>query len=187
MIYGYARVSTNDQDTAAQVEQLTAAGAAKVFRENISGATADRPQLKKALAALDKGDVLLVTRIDRLARSTRDLLNIVHQAKEAGATFKSLAEPWADTSSELAEFMLTVLGAAAKLERATILARTAEGRARAKAKGKSLGRPFKLTPAQQAEARAMLAAGRSTTEVAEIFNVSQPTISRLPKPEPIEA
>jgi len=179
MIYGYARVSTSDQDTAAQVEQLTAAGAVKVFRENISGAHADRPQLKKALTVLDKGDVLMVTRIDRLARSTRDLLNIVHEVKQAGACFKSLAEPWADTSSELAEFMLTVLGAAAKLERATILARTAEGRARAKAKGKSLGRPFSLTPAQQAEARAMVRAGRSLREVAELFNVSAPTISRL--------
>lgn len=180
MIYGYARVSTSEQDTAAQVEALTAAGAAKVFRENISGATAERPQLKKAIAALDAGDVLLVTRIDRLARSTRDLLNIVHDVKLAGATFKSLAEPWADTSTELAEFMLTVLGAAAKLERATILARTSEGRARAKARGKSLGRPHKLTPAQQTEARAMLAAGRSTHEVGEIFNVSHSTIVRLP-------
>jgi DNA invertase Pin-like site-specific DNA recombinase len=181
MIYGYARVSTNDQDTAAQVEALTAAGAAKVFRENVSGATADRPQLKKVLAALDAGDVLLVTRIDRLARSTRDLLNIVHEVKQAKATFKSLSQPWADTSTELAEFMLTVLGAAAKLERATILARTAEGRARAKAKGKSLGRPFKLTPTQQAEARAMVAANRGVREVAEIFNVSPATISRLGK------
>ena len=180
MIYGYARVSTNDQDTAAQVEQLMAAGAVKVFRENISGATADRPQLKKALTSLDQDDVLLVTRIDRLARSTRDLLNIVHDVKQAGASFKSLAEPWADTTSELAEFMLTVLGAAAKLERATILTRTAEGRARAKAKGKSLGRPFKLTPTQQSEARAMLDAGRGVCEVAEVFNVSHSTISRLP-------
>jgi DNA invertase Pin-like site-specific DNA recombinase len=182
MIYGYARVSTSEQDTAAQVEQLTAVGAAKVFRENTSGATAERPQLKKALAALDAGDVLLVTRIDRLARSTRDLLNIVHDVKQAGATFKSIAEPWADTSSDMAEFMLTIIGAVAKLERSFILARTGAGRARAKARGKSLGRPFKLTPAQQAEARAMLAAGRSTTEVAEIFNVNQSSISRLPKP-----
>jgi DNA invertase Pin-like site-specific DNA recombinase len=180
MIYGYARVSTNDQDTAAQVEQLMAAGAVKVFRENVSGATADRPQLKKALASLDQGDILLVTRIDRLARSTRDLLNIVHDVKQTGATFKSLAEPWADTSTELAEFMLTVLGAAAKLERATILARTTEGRVRAKAKGKSLGRPFKLNSTQQAEARAMLDAGRGVCEVADVFNVSHSTISRLP-------
>jgi len=180
MIFGYARVSTADQDTAAQVETLNAAGAAKVFFDKISGVKADRPQLKKALASLDKGDVFLVTKIDRLARSARDLLNIVHEVTEAGATFKSLGEPWADTSSELSEFMLVVLAAVAKLDRATILARTAEGRARAKAKGKSLGRPHKLTKAQQAEARAMLAAGRSTHEVGEVFNVSHSTIVRLP-------
>jgi len=181
MIYGYARVSTEGQTLDGQLEQLEAAGAAKVFREKVSGATTDRPQLKKALAALDGGDVLLVTRIDRLARSTRDLLNIIHEVKEASATFRSLAEPWADTSSELSEFMLTVLGAAAKLERATILARTAEGRARAKARGKSLGRPFKLTPTQRSEALAMLEQGRGVSEVAEVFNVSHSTISRLPR------
>jgi Resolvase, N terminal domain len=94
VIYGYARVSTTDQDHASQVEHLTAAGALKVFSEKASGKDADRIQLKKAIAALDAGDVLMVTRIDRLARSTRDLLNIVHDVKQAGATFKSLAEPW---------------------------------------------------------------------------------------------
>lgn len=125
-----------------------------MFRENISGASAERPQLKKALAALDAGDVLLVTRIDRLARSTRDLLNIVHDVKEAGATFKSIAEPWADTSTELAEFMLTVLGAAAKLERATILAARQKAapaprrRARAWADPTSSPQPSKTKPAR---------------------------------------
>jgi DNA invertase Pin-like site-specific DNA recombinase len=90
VIYGYARVSTTDQDHASQVEQLTAAGALKVFSEKASGKDAERVQLKKAIAALDAGDVSMVTRIDRLARSTRDLLNIVHDVKQAGATFRSL-------------------------------------------------------------------------------------------------
>lgn len=179
MIFGYARVSTSDQDYASQVEQLKAAGAVKIFSEKISGTIANRPQLKRAIAALDAGDVLMVTRIDRLARSTRDLLNVVHDVKQAGAAFRSLAEPWADTSSELAEFMLTVLGAAAKLERATILARTAEGRARARARGVRLGRPPKLNIAQQNEALAMLEAGRSRSEVRELFNVSPQTLWRL--------
>lgn len=178
MFYGYARVSTTDQDHAAQVEQLTAAGAVKVFSEKASGKNAERPQLQRALAALDAGDVLMVTRIDRLARSTRDLLNIVHDLKGAGATFRSLAEPWADTSSELAEFMLTILGAAAKLERATILVRTAEGRARAKERGKSLGRKPKLNSTQLVEARAMHASGRGMREIGEILGVSASTISR---------
>jgi DNA invertase Pin-like site-specific DNA recombinase len=179
MIYGYARVSTSDQDHAGQVEQLKAAGAVKIFAEKMTGTTAARPRLKKAIAALDSGDVLLVTRIDRLARSTRDLLNIIHDIKQTGATFRSLAEPWADTSSELAEFMLTVIAAIAKLERATILARTAEGRARAKAKGQSLGRPFKLNAHQKAEARAMVANGRAVRDVAKVFDVHYSTISRL--------
>ena len=179
MIYGYARVSTEGQNLDGQLDQLRAAGAGKVFQEKISGASTDRPQLKKAIAALDSGDVLMVTRIDRLARSTRDLLNIIHEVKQAGATFRSLAEPWADTSSELAEFMLTILGAAAKLERSTILARTGEGRARAKAAGKSLGRRPKLTVQQQREALSMLSQGRGVREVAGVFTVHHSTISRL--------
>lgn len=179
MIYGYARVSTSDQDHGAQVEQLQLAGAVKIFSEKISGTVTERAQLRRLLDVLDAGDVLLVTRIDRLARSTRDLLNIVHDVKKAGACFRSLAEPWADTSSELAEFMLTILGAAAKLERATILARTAEGRARARARGVRLGRPPRLKPTQQAEALAMLVAGRPAGEVREIFDVSPQTLWRL--------
>jgi DNA invertase Pin-like site-specific DNA recombinase len=178
VIYGYARVSTADQDHAAQVDQLTAAGAAKVFSEKISGAITERPQLGRAIAALDSGDILMVTRIDRLARSTRDLLNIVHEVKQAGATFRSLAEPWADTSSELAEFMLTILGAAAKLERATILARTAEGRARAKSQGRSLGRKPKLNRAQVEMAVAMVSEGRGMKEIGEILGCSAATVSR---------
>ena len=138
-----------------------------------------RPQLKQTIAALDAGNVLMVTRIDRLARSTRDLLNVIHEVKQAGATFRSLGEPWADTSSELAEFMLTILGAAAKLERATILARTGEGRARAKAAGRSLERKHKLTLEQRKEALAILGQNRGVREVAGVFNVSHSTISRL--------
>jgi DNA invertase Pin-like site-specific DNA recombinase len=181
MIYGYARASTTDQDTASQVDQLTAAGAVKVFKENISGATADRPQLKKVLAALDAGDMLIVTRIDRLARSTRDLLNIIHDVKQAKATFRSLAEPWADTSSELSEFMLTILAPWRSWNAPRFSAARPRASARAKAQGKSLGRPYKLTPEQQREARAMLAANRGTREIAKVFNVNASTISRLPK------
>jgi DNA invertase Pin-like site-specific DNA recombinase len=121
----------------------------------------------------------MVTRIDRLARSTRDLLNIIHDVKEAGATFRSLAEPWADTSSELIEIVLAVFGLSASLERKAILARTSEGRARAKAAGKSLGRRPKLTVQQQREALSMLSQGRGVREVAGVFTVHHSTISRL--------
>ena len=97
MKYGYARVSTSEQDHAGQVDALKAAGAVKVFSEKMSGVRADRPQLARAIAALDPLDVLTVTRIDRLVRSSRDLLNIVREIEAKGATFESLAEPWANT------------------------------------------------------------------------------------------
>lgn len=179
MIYGYARVSTEGQNLEGQLEQLGQAGAAKVFQEKMSGANADRPQLKKVVAALDAGDVLMVTRIDRLARSTRDLLNIIHDVRQAGARFQSLAEPWADTDSELIDVILAVFGLAASLERRAILSRTSEGRARAKAAGKSLGRKHKLSAQQQREALSMLKLDRGVREVAEIFGVHHSTISRL--------
>ncbi len=130
MVIGYARVSTNGQDLANQLAALETAGCVKVYREKLSGARSDRPQLAKALAALDEGDVLLVTRLDRLARSTRDLLNIVHAIGERGAAFKSLADAWADTTTPHGKLMLTILAGLAEFERSLISARTAAGRAR---------------------------------------------------------
>jgi DNA invertase Pin-like site-specific DNA recombinase len=130
-IFAYARVSTDGQTLEAQVAQLSAAGATKVFREKISGAKSDRAQLIKALGALTEGDVLLVTRLDRLARSTRDLLNILAAIAEKGAGFRSLNDTWADTMTAHGRPMLTVLGGLAEFERELIRARTGEGRARA--------------------------------------------------------
>ena len=179
MIYGYARVSTHGQDLAQQLAQLQAAGCAKIFREKISGASAERPQLKRAIGALDPGDVLMVTATDRLARNTRDLLNILHAVKEAGAGFRSIAEPMLDTTSQLAEVVIAVLGVAASWERQRIAERTGAGRAQAKARGVKLGRKSALTPHQQAEARRKLDAGDTQRTVAALFNVSQATISRL--------
>jgi DNA invertase Pin-like site-specific DNA recombinase len=126
--YGYARVSTRDQDLAAQEAQLMAAGCAKVFREKISGAKTDRPELAKVIRRLGSGDVLVVTRLDRLARSTRDLLNILDTIGKAGAGFKSLSDAWADTTTPHGRLMLTVLGGLAEFERELILARTGDGR-----------------------------------------------------------
>src|SRR6516165_8230640 len=131
-IYGYARVSTDGQTLAAQHTALHAAGCAKVFAEKISGAITDRPELAKVLAQLGAGDVLVVTRLDRLARSTRDLLNILDTVARAGAGFKSLADTWADTTTPHGRLMLTVLGGLAEFERELIRARTGEGRKRAK-------------------------------------------------------
>jgi DNA invertase Pin-like site-specific DNA recombinase len=143
-VYGYARVSTDGQTLAVQDAQLRAAGVAKTYSEKVSGATSDRPQLAKLLKRLDNGDVLVVTCLDRLARSTRDLLNILDTVAKAGAGFKSLADAWADTTTPHGRLMLIVLGGLAEFERELIRARTGEGRKRAQARGVKFGRPPKL-------------------------------------------
>jgi len=176
---GAARVSTNGQTLASQDAQLTAAGAAKVYAEKISGAKTDRPELAKLLRRLDRGDVLMVTRLDRLARSTRDLLNIIDVIAKAGAGFKSLGDTWADTTTPHGRLMLTVLGGLAEFERELILARTSDGRARAKAKGVRFGRPPSLTAHQRNEAIERLARGEAQADIARSYAVSQSTISRL--------
>src|SRR5262249_9180972 len=139
-VYGYARVSTAGQTLAAQDADLIKAGGAKVYREPASGAKPDRPVLPKLIKRLEPGDPLLVTRLDRLARSTRDLLNVLDQVAHAGAKFKSLADTWADTTTAHGRLILTVLGGLAEFERALIRTPTAEGRARANARGVHVGR-----------------------------------------------
>jgi DNA invertase Pin-like site-specific DNA recombinase len=180
MIYGYARVSTDGQSVAAQVAALRAAGAGQVFREVASGAKTDRAQLRKVLAALDEGDVLMVTQLDRLARSTRDLLNTLAAITGRKAGFRSLGDTWADTTTAHGRLMLTVLGGLAEFERDLIRTRTSEGRARAVERGQRMGRPPKLTPHQQREAiRRREACKESLTEIGRSYNVSAATISRL--------
>jgi DNA invertase Pin-like site-specific DNA recombinase len=178
MIYGYARVSTNGQTLAAQDAQLMAAGS-KVYSEKVSGAVRDRPELERLLRRLDEGDVLVVTRLDRLARSVRDLLDILHRVSEAGAGFRSLADAWADTTTPHGRLMLTVLGGLAEFERELIRARTGEGRTRAKARGVKFGRPSSLTTHQQREAIERLRNGETQADIARTFAVSRSTISRL--------
>ena len=177
--YGYARVSTNGQDLGSQEAELLATGCAKVFKEKVSGAKTDRAELAKALRRLEPGDVLIVSRLDRLARSTRDLLNIVAAIGEREAGFRSLKDTWADTTTPHGRLMLTVLGGLAEFERELIRARTGDGRARAKARGVHFGRPAALTPHQRQEALQRLATGEAQADVARSFNVSQATISRL--------
>jgi DNA invertase Pin-like site-specific DNA recombinase len=152
MIYGYARVSTDGQSEAAQVRQLRAAGAGKVFREVASGAKADRPQLRRLLDELDELDVVMVTRLDRRARSTRDLLNALAAITGKKAGFKSLGDAWGDTTTAHGRLMLTGSGGLAKFERDLIPARIGEGRERAKARGVKLGRKPKLAEHQKREA-----------------------------------
>ena len=176
---GYARVSTDGQTLQAQTEALYAAGCARIFAEKISGAHADRPQLAKAIAALGEGDTLVVCKLDRLARSTRDLLNTLDAIGKAGASFRSLADQWADTTTPHGRLMLTVLGGLAEFERHLILSRTAEGRSRAQANGVRFGRKPALTAYQRAEALRRRAAGETLTEIAQSMNVSHMTIARL--------
>ena len=164
-IYGYARVSTDGQSLASQDAELHAAGCSKVYAEKISGARSDRPELAKALKRLNTGDVLMVTRLDRLARSTRDLLNILDDIAKRGAGFKSLGDGWADTTSAHGRLMVTILAGLAEFERELIIARTGDGRARAKARGVRFGRPAALNqppsaPGSHPAARAGRSAGR---------------------------
>lgn len=179
MIIGYARVSTDGQSVAGQVEQLAAAGAERVFQETASGAKTDRVQLRRMLGALQPGDVVMVTRLDRLARSTRDLLNVLAAVTEKAAAFRSLGDQWADTTTPHGRLMLTVLGGLAEFERELIQTRTGEGRDRAQARGVKFGRKPKLTPHQVREALERREAGELVRNIARSFNVSHSTISRL--------
>jgi len=177
--FGYARVSTKDQHLSGQVAELKAAGCTKVFQEKVSGAKTERAELAKVIGRLDHGDVLVVTRLDRLARSTRDLLNVIDAVIMRGAGFKSLKDAWADTTSPHGRLMLTVLGGLAEFERELIRACTGEGRKRAQERGVKFGRPRKLTPHQRREALARLDAGETQADVARSYNVDATTIGRL--------
>ncbi len=179
MIIGYARVSTDGQTLDAQLAQFKANGASKIYAEKVSGAVTDRKELSRAIAALTCDDVLLVTRLDRLARSTRDLLNILDQVSKAGAKFKSLADTWADTTTPHGELMITILAGLATFERHLIKARTGEGRQRAKLRGVRFGRKPSLTEFQREEALKRRANGETLMDIARSMNVSHSTISRL--------
>jgi DNA invertase Pin-like site-specific DNA recombinase len=177
--YGYARVSTNGQNLGSQEAELMAADCAKVFKEKVSGAKTDRAELAKLIRRLEAGDVLVVTRLDRLARSTRDLLNVLATIAEREAGFRSLKDSWADTTTPHGRLMLTMLGGLAEFERELIRARTGEGRKRAQDRGVRFGRPSALTAHQRAEALQRLGNGEAQADVARSYNVSQATISRL--------
>lgn len=181
MIYGYARVSTQDQNLDGQLAALEGAGAEKIFREKISGAHADRPQLGKLMAELKAGDVVIVTKLDRFGRSTRELLNLIAKIGELGAGFKSLGDPMFDTTSPQGRLVATLLAAIAEFERELIRDRTSSGRARAQAAGVKFGRKHKLTPFQRAEALKRRAAGETTTAIAATYGVAHSTILRLPQ------
>ncbi|APH54895.1 DNA integration/recombination/inversion protein [Granulibacter bethesdensis] len=176
---GYARVSTIGQTLDVQIAQLTAFSCHRIFMEKASGADASREELHRMLRFLRSGDTVVVTRIDRLARSTFDLFAMVREITRKGAQFLSLAEPWADTSTSTGRLMLAVLGGLADVERDLIRIRTAEGRARSVALGIRMGRPPKLSEEQKVDIRRRRQAGESLRRLAEEYCVSVSSISRV--------
>jgi DNA invertase Pin-like site-specific DNA recombinase len=176
---GYARVSTEGQSLAGQLETLKFVGADPVYREKVSGARADRPQLAKLMAALEPGDVVVVTKLDRLGRSTRELLDLIERIGKAGASFRSLGDPLWDTSSSQGRLLSTLLAAIAEFERELIRERTGEGRKRAMANGVKFGRKPKLSDYQRIEALKRRATGETLASIARSYAVDISMISRL--------
>lgn len=178
MIIGYARVSTDDQSLDSQTDALSVAGAEKVFSDKISGTRRARPELDRMLEQLRDGDVVTVTKYDRLARSLKDLLEIVEAIRERGAGFRSLAED-IDTTTPAGRLVFHVFASIAQFERERISERTREGLASARKRGRIGGRPPALTSAQKAEVRRMRDdEQRAISEIARLFKVSERTIRR---------
>ena len=178
MRYGYARVSSNTQDYAAQVEALKAAGCERIFSEKASGKSSNgRPEFAKLMKAVP-GDVIVVAKLDRLARSSRDLHNILHELQEIGCGFVSLGESWCDTTTEVGRLMLTIMGGIAEFERGLIRKRCEEGIERAKAKGKKFGRPTALDHGQRRRIAERYAAGETMAELAREYECGEATIWR---------
>jgi len=184
MLIGYARVSTSEQDLENQQTALTAAGCEQVFAEKISGAHAQRPELRRFIDYLRAGDIAVVTRLDRLARNTRDLLDVAEELNTKGAGLRSLAEPWADTTSPAGKMLLTILAGIAEFERALITTRTAEGRAAAKRKGIRFGPKPKLSSEQIALARAAIENGQTVCETARALSIHRTTLHRALRAKP---
>jgi DNA invertase Pin-like site-specific DNA recombinase len=184
MKLGYARVSTDDQSLDIQRRRLREAGCELLFEEKISGAARSRPVLDKLLEQLRSHDVLVIARLDRLARSTAELLRIAEIITEKQAGFLSLDEPWADTTTPSGKMILTIFAGIAEFERSLILSRTEDGRQAAKARGVAFGRPRKLRPEQQELVREVLREGKSISAVARTFNVHPATIYRCIEPKP---
>jgi len=178
MIIGYARVSTEDQNLDAQITALKEAGAEKIFSDKISGSKRQRPDLDKMLEQLRRGDVVLVAKYDRLARSLTDLLDIVGQIEAQEAGFRSLAED-IDTTTPAGRLIFHVFASIAQFERERIRERTMEGLAEARKKGRIGGRPPALSEDQKVEVRRMKNDGRSVKDIAALFKVSPATVKRV--------
>ena len=178
MHIGYARVSTEDQDLRIQLAALKDAKCRRVYQEKKSGARADRPELRRMMDQLREGDTVVVWRLDRLARSTRDLLELCEEINAAGAGLRSISEPWADTTSPAGKMILTVFGGIAEFERSLIRERTGAGRKAAMKRGVRFGRPPKLSQQQILLAARLADEGQTVPQIAETFGVHETTIYR---------
>jgi DNA invertase Pin-like site-specific DNA recombinase len=179
MKIGYARVSTEDQKLMLQLDALKKAGCTRIFREKVSGSYRDRPELNRMLDQLRPGDVIIVWKLDRLARSTRNLLEIVETIGNAGARFQSIGEPWADTTTHAGKMIMTIFAGIAEFERDLIRERTGAGRDDAKKRGVRFGRPQKMNQEQKKLAQRLIAEGKSVSEVARTFSVHPATVYRV--------
>jgi DNA invertase Pin-like site-specific DNA recombinase len=179
MKIGYARVSTQDQNLELQLKALKKADCQKIFREKVSGSNRQRPEFQRMLDQIRPGDIIMVWKLDRLARSTRDLLNTMETMREGGAKFQSLSEPWANTTTHAGKMIMTVFAGIAEFERDLIRERTGAGREAAKQRGVRFGRPRKLNPDQAQVAHRLLSEGRAVRDIARTFNVHEATIYRL--------
>ena len=183
MRYGYARVSSNTQDHAAQVEALKASGCERIYSEKQSGKSLGaRQEFNKLMRALAPGDVVTVTKLDRLARSSRDLHNILHDLTERSCGFTSLGEAWCDTTTEVGRLMLTIMGGIAEFERGLIRKRCEEGIARAKRKGTKFGRPSALDAGQRRKIAERYSAGETMAALAREYECGEATIWRALQP-----
>jgi DNA invertase Pin-like site-specific DNA recombinase len=179
MKIGYARVSTQDQKLDLQLKALKNAGCRKIFREKVSGWIRQRPEFQRMLDQIRPGDTIVVWKLDRLARSTRDLLNTMETIHETGGKFQSISEPWANTTTHVGKMIMTVFAGIAEFERDLIRERTGAGREAAKQRGVRFGRPRKLNPDQVRVASQLLEEGKAVRDIARTFNVHEATIYRL--------
>src|SRR6201984_731686 len=179
MKIGYARVSTLEQNLDLQLQALKKAGCRRIFHEKISAGTHNRPEFQRMLDQIRAGDTIAVWKLDRLARSTRDLLETMETIQKIGAKFQSLSEPWADTTAHAGKMIMTIFAGIAEFERDLIRERTSAGREAARKRGVRFGRPPKLTPEQENLARRLVSEGKAIRELAVAFKVHPATIYRL--------
>jgi len=181
MKIGYARVSTTDQNLEAQIKQLEQAGCEKIFSEKTSGKSRNRPEFEKLMTQMRVDDVLIVTKLDRLARSLSDLVAIIVDLKEAGAGFMSLGEGF-DLSTPAGRMQMGMFAVIAEFEREIIVQRTKDGLAYARSKGRHGGRPSALTPLQRKELIERVNRGDlSIPTVGKVYGVSRATVNRIMK------